>query len=67
MNAPFKVGLIRASLPSYFPERHQIWDRAQAALESLCAQLDTQLYLASDLGKYVMGISLVVDGGYLRI
>ncbi len=49
MNAPFKVGLIRASLPSYFPERHQIWDRAQAALESLCAQLDTQLYLAPDI------------------
>ncbi len=28
---------------------------------------DACVYLASDLGKYVMGISLVVDGGYLRI
>ncbi len=25
------------------------------------------VYLASDLGKYVMGTSLIVDGGYLRI
>lgn len=28
---------------------------------------DTCIYLASDLAKYVMGTSLVVDGGYLRI
>ncbi len=28
---------------------------------------DTCLYLASDLARYVMGTSLIVDGGYLRI
>lgn len=28
---------------------------------------DTCVYLASDMAKYVMGTSLVVDGGYLRI
>lgn len=28
---------------------------------------DTCLYLASDLSRYVMGASLIVDGGYLRI
>jgi len=28
---------------------------------------DACVYLASDLAKYVMGTSLVVDGGYLRI
>ena len=28
---------------------------------------DACLYLASDLAKYVMGTSLIVDGGYLRI
>jgi NAD(P)-dependent dehydrogenase (short-subunit alcohol dehydrogenase family) len=28
---------------------------------------DTCLYLASDLSRYVMGTSLIVDGGYLRI
>ena len=25
------------------------------------------IYLASDLAEYVMGTSLIVDGGYLRI
>lgn len=28
---------------------------------------DTCVYLASDLAKYVMGASIIVDGGYLRI
>lgn len=28
---------------------------------------DACIYLASDLAKYVMGTSLIVDGGYLRI
>lgn len=28
---------------------------------------DTCVYLASDMAKYVMGTSLIVDGGYLRI
>ena len=28
---------------------------------------DACLYLASDLSRYVMGVSLIVDGGYLRI
>ena len=28
---------------------------------------DACLFLASDLSKYVMGTSLIVDGGYLRV
>ena len=28
---------------------------------------DACLFLASDLSRYVMGTSLIVDGGYLRI
>jgi NAD(P)-dependent dehydrogenase (short-subunit alcohol dehydrogenase family) len=28
---------------------------------------DACVFLASDMAKYVMGTSLVVDGGYLRI
>lgn len=37
------VGLIRASLPSYFPERHGVWKRAEAALSGLCDQLGARL------------------------
>ena len=31
------IALLRASLPSYFPDRHGVWDRAEAMLERLCA------------------------------
>jgi len=37
------IGLIRASLPSYFPERHGVWNRAEAALGLLCDSLDMRL------------------------
>ncbi|MCY4461896.1 MAG: hypothetical protein OXC26_16095 [Albidovulum sp.] len=41
-----KIGLIRASLPSYFPERHEVWKRAEAALETLLQELGASLYVA---------------------
>lgn len=31
------IALLRASLPSYFPERHAVWDRAETMLSQLCA------------------------------
>ena len=31
------VGLIRANLPRYFPERHGVWKRVEGALETLAA------------------------------
>jgi len=37
------IALIRASLPSYFPERHGVWDRAEAALHTLCTRLGIRL------------------------
>ncbi len=30
------IALLRASLPSYFPDRHGVWDRAEAVLADLC-------------------------------
>ncbi len=42
---PLTIGLIRASLPSYFPERHGVWDRAEAALGALCDDLGARLVL----------------------
>ncbi len=44
-----KIGLIRASLPSYFPEMHDVWNRAEAALNGLCEQLDASLFVAPDI------------------
>ena len=44
-----KLGLIRASLPSYFPEKHGVWDAAEAALQALCAQEGATLFVAPDI------------------
>ena len=41
-----KVGLIKASLPSYFPERHDVWKRAEKELESLFQELGASLFVA---------------------
>ena len=37
------LALLRASLPSYFPDRHGVWDRAGAALSALCASEGVRL------------------------
>ena len=41
-----KIGLIRASLPSYFPERYDVWIRAERELTSLLGTLGASLYVA---------------------
>lgn len=41
-----KVGLIRASLPSYFPQKHGIWDATQSALSALCEADNASLFVA---------------------
>lgn len=32
---PLKIGVIQASLPSYFPDRHQVFETCHQALEAL--------------------------------
>lgn len=39
------VALLRASLPSYFPDRHGVWNRAERMLGDLCAALGTRLVI----------------------
>ncbi|WP_299726690.1 hypothetical protein [uncultured Tateyamaria sp.] len=41
-----KIGLIKASLPSYFPEKHGVWAAAEAALTELCAAEGATLVVA---------------------
>ncbi len=43
------IALIRASLPSYFPERHGVWDRAEAALGALTDRLGARLVVVPDI------------------
>ena len=44
-----KIGLIRASLPSYFPEKHGIWHAAEAVLVALCESEGVTFYVAPDI------------------
>lgn len=46
---PLKIGLIRASLPSYFPDRHKVWERAESALASLCSDVGATLFIVPDI------------------
>jgi L-fucose isomerase-like protein len=49
MAKPLTVGLIRASLPSYFPDRHDVWRRADVMLTKLCDELGAVLFTAPDI------------------
>jgi len=49
MSKTFTVGLIKASLPSYFPEKHAVWSRAESALSELCAAESIKLFIAPDI------------------
>ena len=44
-----KVGLIRASLPSYFPAKHGVWEKAEAGLTAICADVGASLFIAPDI------------------
>lgn len=43
------IALLRCSLPSYFPGRHGVWDRAERMLEELCAAEGAKLVLLPDI------------------
>jgi len=43
------IGLIRASLPSYFPEKYDVWSRAEKALSALCDEESATLFIAPDI------------------
>jgi L-fucose isomerase-like protein len=43
------VGLVRASLPSYFPTHYQVWERAEAALGSLCDETGARLVVLPEI------------------
>lgn len=44
-----KLGLIRASLPSYFPEKHGVWAAAETALATLCVDEGVEVYGHPDI------------------
>lgn len=57
-----KVGLIKASLPSYFPEKHGVWTAAESALAQICADVGAQLMVAPDIPMDGVQTQKVLDG-----
>jgi len=49
MSKSAKIGLIKASLPSYFPEKYDVWRRAEKALGDLCSEESIELFVAPDI------------------
>lgn len=45
MTKRLTIALVKGSLPSYFPEKHNVWSRAETMLTSLCEELDVDLFL----------------------
>jgi hypothetical protein len=43
------IGLIRASLPRYFPDRHNVWACCEAALEALCSETGARLFVVPEI------------------
>jgi len=49
MSNKLTIGLIKASLPSYFPEKYDVWTRAEEAVSALCEEESAQLFVAPDI------------------
>ena len=56
-----KVGLIRASLPSYFPQKHGVWEQAETALRGLCDEQGVSLYVSPDIPMGSADTQAVLD------
>ena len=56
------LALLRASLPSYFPERHGVWDRAEAMLATLCARLGVRLVVLPGVPQNAAETARALDG-----
>lgn len=56
-----KIALIRASLPSYFPEKHGVWDRAETALSTLCESEGASLFVVPDIPMDAAQALLALD------
>ncbi len=55
------IALMRASLPSYFPGRHGVWDRAEAMLARLCADHGARLVVLSGIPQDARDTAKAMD------
>lgn len=55
------IALMRASLPSYFPDRHGVWDRAEAMLARLCADHGARLVVLAGIPQDARETATAMD------
>ncbi|MEO1249215.1 MAG: hypothetical protein AAFW76_05180 [Pseudomonadota bacterium] len=46
MTGQLTIGVIRGSLPSYFPQKYKVFEQCEAALAELCAEVGARLTVA---------------------
>ena len=61
MTSSMKIGLIKASLPSYFPDKHHVWTRCEAALGGLCDEASIELFIVPDIPMDATGTLNALD------
>ena len=61
MSSNLTIGLIRASLPSYFPEKYDVWSRAESALSTLCEEESATLFVAPEIPMDATGTQKALD------
>ena len=49
MSERLTVGVVRGSLPSYFPQQYGVFESCEAALQSLCEEEDARMVVAPDV------------------
>ena len=55
------VALIKASLPSYFPDRHNVWSRAESTLADVVERLGARLVVVPDIPMNGAETARVID------
>jgi L-fucose isomerase-like protein len=61
MTSRLKIGLVKTSLPSYFPEKHQVWDRCESFLGKLCDDESADLFIVPDIPMDAAGTLKALD------
>ena len=49
MNNKLNICLIKASLPSYFPEKHDVWRKSLSVLTKICKGLNVNLKIIDEI------------------
>lgn len=56
-----RVGLIRASLPSYFPDKHGVWEACESGLQDMCKAEACELSVAPTIPMDAVETQKVLD------